>query len=317
MKKNLYIEFFLCFFFGFFGAHKFYLKKHKIGVLYLFTLGFFGVGWLIDCIIIWTKIFKNYNSNKINPYNEIIYIDNLSDGWQFEHYTANLLKKLGYSNVKVTSGSGDYGVDILASKSGIKYAIQCKLYSNPVSNKAVQEIYSGKDFYKCDVAVVITNSTFTKAAIQLANSLNVILIDRTELISLLKQINKNNRIQSSLKNIKEESNNTNSSLRNIQEELKDINTKKEMIKHQISKINLPFDYDEEDLLLDAISYAFARERISTGMLQRLLRIGFNRASAIIAQMIDLGILSNECNSPIYFLNITLEEFLIKYQKSTE
>lgn len=215
MKKNLYFEFFLCFFFGFFGAHKFYLKKYKIAVLYLFTIGLFGIGWFIDCIIIWIKIFKNYNSNKINPYNEIIYIDNLSDGWKFENYTANLLKKLGYSNVKVTSGSGDYGVDVLASKSGIKYAIQCKLYSNPVGNKAIQEIYSGKDFYKCDAAVVITNSTFTKAAIQLARSLNVTLIDRSALISLLKQINKNNKENILLQDIQEDLNNINLELKNL------------------------------------------------------------------------------------------------------
>ncbi|NLK94004.1 MAG: NINE protein [Clostridiales bacterium] len=316
MKKNLYIEFFLCFFFGFFGAHKFYLKKHKIGVLYLFTLGLFGVGWFIDCIIIWTKIFKNYNSNKINPYNEIIYIDNLSDGWQFEKYTANLLKKLGYSYIKVTSGSGDYGVDVLASKAGLRYAIQCKLYSNPVSNKAIQEIYSGKDFYKCDVAVVITNSTFTKAAIQLANSLNVLLIDRTALISLLKQTNKSNRISSSSQCIQEELNNTSSSSQSIHEELKNINVKKEMIKHQLSKINLTFYYNDE-LLLDGISYAFATENISIAMLQRLIRIGFNRASQIMDQMIELGIISTECNSSRYPVILTFEEFLIKYQKSTE
>lgn len=239
MKKNLYIEFFLCFFFGFFGAHKFYLKKHKIGVLYLFTLGLFGVGWFIDCIIIWTKIFKNYNSNKINPYNEIIYIDNLSDGWQFEKYTANLLKKLGYSNIKVTSGSGDYGVDVLASKSGIKYAIQCKLYSNPVGNKAIQEIYSGKDFYKCDVAVVITNSTFTKAAIQLATSLNVTLIDRIALINLLKQLNKSNKENPSLQSIQEDLDSINLELKNLINEVnlidEDINSiENEIIKYKKS-----------------------------------------------------------------------------------
>ena len=215
MKKNIYIEFYLCLFFGFLGAHRFYLKKYKTGILYFFTFGLLGIGWLIDLFLILIKIFKNSNSNKLNPYNELIYIDNLSDGWQFENYTANLLKKLGYSNVKVTSGSGDYGVDVLASKAGLKYAIQCKLYSNPVGNKAVQEIYSGKDFYKCDVAVVITNSTFTKAAIQLANSLNVILIDRASLINLLEQTNKNNRGNSSLQDIQEDLNKINLELNNL------------------------------------------------------------------------------------------------------
>lgn len=90
MKKNIYIEFYLCLFFGFFGAHRFYLKKYKTGILYFFTIGLLGIGWLIDLFLVLIKIFKNSNSNKLNPYNELVYIDNLSNGWQFEHYTANL-----------------------------------------------------------------------------------------------------------------------------------------------------------------------------------------------------------------------------------
>lgn len=89
-----------------------------------------------------------------------------------------------------------------------------------------------------------------------------------------------------------------------------------MIKHQLSKINLTFYYNDE-LLLDGISYAFATENISIAMLQRLIRIGFNRASQIMDQMIELGIISTECNSSRYPVILTFEEFLIKYQKSTE
>jgi len=35
-------------FFGVFGLHRFYLGRWKSGLLYLFTGGVFGVGWLID-----------------------------------------------------------------------------------------------------------------------------------------------------------------------------------------------------------------------------------------------------------------------------
>jgi hypothetical protein len=44
-KTNAYL---LWFFLGGFGAHKFYLKKPVMGVLYLFTLGLFGIGWIVD-----------------------------------------------------------------------------------------------------------------------------------------------------------------------------------------------------------------------------------------------------------------------------
>lgn len=50
------------------------------------------------------------------------------EGHEFEYYCADLLKNKGFLEVEVTKGSGDYGVDILAEKDGITYAIQCKCY---------------------------------------------------------------------------------------------------------------------------------------------------------------------------------------------
>lgn len=49
-KKNKTVALLLCIFLGYFGAHKFYVGKVGMGILYLFTMGFFGIGWLIDVI---------------------------------------------------------------------------------------------------------------------------------------------------------------------------------------------------------------------------------------------------------------------------
>lgn len=46
--KNKWVAFFLCLFFGCFGIHKFYEGKIGMGVLYLFTGGLLGFGWIID-----------------------------------------------------------------------------------------------------------------------------------------------------------------------------------------------------------------------------------------------------------------------------
>lgn len=97
------------------------------------------------------------------------------DGYEFEDYCAHLLERNGFSNVKVTRGSGDQGVDVIAYRDGVKYGIQCKCYSSSVGNRAVQEVYAGKLFYDCHVAVIMTNSTFTTAAIDLAHSTHVVL----------------------------------------------------------------------------------------------------------------------------------------------
>lgn len=53
--RDKWTAFFPCLFFGYFGAHKFYEGKAGMGVLYIFTLGFFLIGWAIDCISLLLK----------------------------------------------------------------------------------------------------------------------------------------------------------------------------------------------------------------------------------------------------------------------
>lgn len=53
--KDKWVAFVLCFFFGIFGAHCFYEGRVGAGLLRLFTVGLFGIGWLVDLITILTK----------------------------------------------------------------------------------------------------------------------------------------------------------------------------------------------------------------------------------------------------------------------
>lgn len=101
-------------------------------------------------------------------------------GLQYENFVAEYLESCNYTSVEVTKGSGDYGVDITAYKSGHKYAIQCKYYTNAVGIDAVQQVVAGMAFYDCDRAMVITNSTFTTAAQNLAHTNHVLLIQGIE-----------------------------------------------------------------------------------------------------------------------------------------
>ena len=49
-QKRRWVTFFLCFFFGPLGIHYFYLGRVGMGLLYLFTFGLFGIGWVVDIV---------------------------------------------------------------------------------------------------------------------------------------------------------------------------------------------------------------------------------------------------------------------------
>lgn len=115
-------------------------------------------------------------------------------GHEFEHFCADILKNNGFVDVSVTPASGDQGVDILAEKEGLQYAIQCKKYSTPLGNKAVQEVIAGREYYGCDIGVVLTNATFTQSAIKLASATNILLWDEHELLELISKSEKVNDI---------------------------------------------------------------------------------------------------------------------------
>lgn len=110
-------------------------------------------------------------------------IDQLS-GFDFERYLAELFRSQGYK-VQLTP-INDYGVDLVIVKNGERTAVQAKRYRHkPVRQEAVREAVAGMMRYKCTRSMVVTNSVFTKAARELADSNNCRLIDRPELGKML------------------------------------------------------------------------------------------------------------------------------------
>jgi restriction system protein len=100
-------------------------------------------------------------------------------------FEANCARYLGMRGwkAKTTKGSGDQGVDVFAQKEGVKIVLQCKLYSKPVGNKAVQEALAGKTYSGAHQAAVVSNQRYTKSAHELAIKANVKLLHFTDLVN--------------------------------------------------------------------------------------------------------------------------------------
>ena len=132
------------------------------------------------------KVFEEFNKKgKRKPYVSKSSDIDVMEGHDFEYFCADILRKNDFSDVEVTKGSGDYGIDIIAKKDKVTYAIQCKRYNGNVGNKAVQEAFSGKAYYGCDRAVVLTNSFFTEQAKETALRTDVLLWDRNKLTGMI------------------------------------------------------------------------------------------------------------------------------------
>lgn len=101
----------------------------------------------------------------------------VQDGYEYEVYVAEVLKRQGFRDIQFTAKTGDYGVDILASHGRHRYAIQCKYYTGAVGGFAVQEAVAGMAYYGCERALVVTNSYLTQGAHNLAEANGVDVLE--------------------------------------------------------------------------------------------------------------------------------------------
>lgn len=141
------------------------------GLIAMLCIGIIGlIVWFISNKIQEQKIAKS-GINKID----------LMSGLEFEEYLKILFTNKGYK-VETTPSTGDFGADLIIVKNGQKAVVQAKRYNDKVSLQAVQEVVCALAHYKCTAGLVITNNYFTPAAIKLAQSNNIKLWDRDELI---------------------------------------------------------------------------------------------------------------------------------------
>jgi TM2 domain-containing membrane protein YozV len=132
MKSKL-IAYFLWFFFGAFGFHKFYLGKWLKGLFYimLFILGFsirpafilLGIVWLIDLFLLGTQV-ENYNMKQST--------DGISDS---SSPLANLVK-----NFAVSGGAAFLGTKLANSIAKKEKVNNDKVENSKIENDKVEKL---------------------------------------------------------------------------------------------------------------------------------------------------------------------------------
>jgi restriction system protein len=137
---------------------------HALGLTFM-GLGLFGVLHL--AVLTFERVKAPHFHERMTP-------------TEFEHYCAAILEQYGW-RANVTQASADQGVDIVAEKRGMRIVVQCKKYSKPVGNRAVQEVVAGVGHAQAQRGVVVTTDKYTKAAERLAASNNVLLLHHSQL----------------------------------------------------------------------------------------------------------------------------------------
>jgi len=102
-------------------------------------------------------------------------------GSEFEEFLVAVFKALGYEAHK----TGDDHVDLVVTVGTKRIAVQATRTTGVVQKLAVEKVLIGMGGHHCSYCMVITNSTFSTPAEQLASSLSCGLVDRNSLSRLI------------------------------------------------------------------------------------------------------------------------------------
>jgi restriction system protein len=101
-------------------------------------------------------------------------------GEEFEDWLAALFRTAGW-RVRHTRVTGDFGADLILGSGDDEVVVQAKRQGRPVGVAAVQQAAAARLHYRADRAMVVTNTTFTPAARELAATNDVVLWDRDDI----------------------------------------------------------------------------------------------------------------------------------------
>lgn len=148
--------------------------------------------WLFIAVLVFlppaVKMILNYNTYKKHRTVTLAEIDEMPEA-DFKAYVADLLRWLGYKQVKQASTRGNFGIDVIAlNDQNERIGVQCQRSNKRIGAKEVQLAIKGQAYYKLDKVFILTNNMFTEAAQKAAKKDGIGLWNRRTLTQLLEQI---------------------------------------------------------------------------------------------------------------------------------
>ncbi|MFF0393438.1 restriction endonuclease [Kitasatospora sp. NPDC004615] len=152
----------------------------------LLLLGLLGVAWTVALLVVRGRVAASRREHE-GQVAQLRHVGAfLAMGpKEFEHALAVLCRRDGCTEVTVVGGAGDLAADVLATTpAGQRILIQAKRYGPKtlVGSQDVQKVNGTyRDVHRCDLALVVTTSTFTKAAAAFCAQVGIRAVDRRAL----------------------------------------------------------------------------------------------------------------------------------------
>lgn len=172
-----------------------------LGLLLWLPLSLFGVAILTAVgDFVWSRLqpdhsrFREYERARARYEHELTEWKRTQERWwrsldgrSLEVEVGRLFGRRGYA-VSHTGRAGDEGIDLLLTKDGRTFAVQCKAHKRPVGPGVVRDLYGTLHHHKHYQAWLVSTSTFTPGAKRFASGKPIRLLDISDLLTELRKL---------------------------------------------------------------------------------------------------------------------------------
>lgn len=212
------------------------------------------------------------------------------------------LSQAGWS-IRGTKGTGNQCIDVVAEYEGETLVLQCKLYSKPVGKIAVQEVVVSRQLERSQFAAVVSNTGYTASARKLAASLDVYLLHHLDLPSFHKQLGVRTLYLTATAPVQQNPAESHIQPSSCQLDERPINEILQQAEMLMDEMQLEEAKDKEEVLVEkdtlyesAVAVVFSNRKASISLVQRHLKISYNRAARLLEDMEKNGLISSMSES---------------------